>query len=151
MKNECELKKFKTCAVYPRVRLFLIYTTIGFFKTFSSLPLCVLKYSVFFKKKKKKLTLWWISCISINPQFFFFFGKNTKAIINFTIEAFKLKQIWFMTLSKKKKKDSWHFNKILVLRNHFNKIINEYLNYLGSKIYSVSNITLMRNIWYIRT
>ena len=43
LKNKCELKKFKTCAVYLRVRPFWIYTTVSFFKTFSHLPMYVLK------------------------------------------------------------------------------------------------------------
>ena len=42
------------CAVYLRVRLFLIYTTVSFFKTFSHLPVCVLKIFSIFKKNKKK-------------------------------------------------------------------------------------------------
>ena len=43
------------CAVYLRVRHFLIYTTVSIFKTFSHLPVCVLKiFSIFQKKKKKK-------------------------------------------------------------------------------------------------
>ena len=40
MKNEYELKRFKTCVVYPRVISFWIYTTVSFFKIFSSSP-CV--------------------------------------------------------------------------------------------------------------
>ena len=42
------------CAVYLRVRLFLIYTIVSFFKTFFHLPVCVLKIFSIFKKKKKK-------------------------------------------------------------------------------------------------
>ena len=42
------------CAVYLRVRLFLIYTTVSFFKTFFHLPVCVLKIFSIFKKNKKK-------------------------------------------------------------------------------------------------
>ena len=42
------------CAVYLRVRLFLIYTTVSFFKTFFHLPGCVLKIFSIFKKNKKK-------------------------------------------------------------------------------------------------
>ena len=50
---------FKTCAVYPRVRPFWIYTTVFFFKKLYSLSLCVCvkKYLVFSKKKKKKKTI----------------------------------------------------------------------------------------------
>ena len=42
------------CAVYLRVRHFLIYTTVSIFKTFSHLPVCVLKIFSIFKKKKRK-------------------------------------------------------------------------------------------------
>ena len=41
LKNENELKKFKTCVMYLRVWSFWIYITIGFFKTFSHLYVCV--------------------------------------------------------------------------------------------------------------
>ena len=51
MKNECELKKFKICAVYPRVKSFKIYTTISFFKIFFPLLVCVKKYLVSLKKE----------------------------------------------------------------------------------------------------
>ena len=37
------------------VRPFLLYITVGFFKTFSPFPLCVfVKILIIFKKKKKK-------------------------------------------------------------------------------------------------
>ena len=55
MKNECELKKFKVCTVYPRIRSFSIYTIVSFFKTLSTLPVCVKILSILKKKKKKKL------------------------------------------------------------------------------------------------
>ena len=51
MKNECELKKFKICAVYLRVRSFKIYTTISFFKIFSSLLMYIKKYLVSLEKE----------------------------------------------------------------------------------------------------
>ena len=53
MKNKCELKRFKTCAVYPRVKLFWIYTTVNFFKTFSPLPMCVYQNTQYYQKKKQ--------------------------------------------------------------------------------------------------
>ena len=52
LENEYELKMFKACTVYPRVRSFWIYTTINFFKTISPLPVCVLKRLSILKKKK---------------------------------------------------------------------------------------------------
>ena len=51
LKNEYELKKFKIHVVYPKVRHFWIYHLI-FFKTFSPLPMCVIKILSIFKKKK---------------------------------------------------------------------------------------------------
>ena len=41
LKNECGLKRFKVYVVYPRVRLFWIYTTISFFKIFFIFSMCV--------------------------------------------------------------------------------------------------------------
>ena len=53
LENECELKRFKACAVYPRVWPFWIYTTVSFFnKPFSPLPVCVLKILCILKQKK---------------------------------------------------------------------------------------------------
>ena len=52
LENECELKRFKACAVYSRLRLFWIYTTVSFFKTFFHLLVCVLKIFSILKKKK---------------------------------------------------------------------------------------------------
>ena len=51
LENECKLKRFKICAMYQRVRLFWIYTTVNFFKTFSPLPVCVLKILIILKTK----------------------------------------------------------------------------------------------------
>ena len=61
LENECELKRFNTCAVYLRVRPFWIYTTVSFFKTFSPLLLCVCVCvcvkicSILQKRKRKKI------------------------------------------------------------------------------------------------
>ena len=51
-----ELKRFKTCTVYSRVRPFWIYTTVSFFKKkkFSHLLVGVLKIFSILKKKKKE-------------------------------------------------------------------------------------------------
>ena len=55
LKNECELKRFKACVVYSRVRHFWIYTTGSFFKKPSPpLHVCVLKILSLLKKKKKR-------------------------------------------------------------------------------------------------
>ena len=51
LENECKLKRFKVYVVYSRIRLFWIYTTINFFKTFFSLLMCVLKIFSILKKK----------------------------------------------------------------------------------------------------
>ena len=61
---------FKTCAVYPRVRPFWIYTTVSFFKELYSLSLCVCvkKYLVFSQKKK---LLWKMLWIFLYIAFFF--------------------------------------------------------------------------------
>ena len=53
LENECELKRFKTRAMYPRFRPFWIYTTISFFKTFFHLPMCVCGKNTQYSKKKK--------------------------------------------------------------------------------------------------
>ena len=53
MENECKVKRFKFYAVYSRVRLFWIYITVNFFKTFFSLLVCMLKIFSILKKKKK--------------------------------------------------------------------------------------------------
>ena len=50
LENECELKIFKTCSVYLRVRPFWIYTTVSFFIIFFPLPVCVLKIFSILKK-----------------------------------------------------------------------------------------------------
>ena len=54
LENECELKIFKTCSVYLRVRPFWIYTTVSFFIIFFPLPVCVLKIFSILKKKHCK-------------------------------------------------------------------------------------------------
>ena len=61
MENECELKRFKACVVYPKVRPFWIYITVSFFKKPSLLLPCVLKILSILNKikkiKKKKVKL----------------------------------------------------------------------------------------------
>jgi len=68
---ECDLKRFKVCAVYPKVRPFWIYTTISFFKTFSVLPMyvCVKIFSIL-----KKYTYIYTQCqvvVSFNTYLLF--------------------------------------------------------------------------------
>ena len=60
---ECQLtykysKRLKACVVYPRIRHFLIYTTVSFFKKHYLLFLCLcVKNTQYSKKKKKKKVL----------------------------------------------------------------------------------------------
>ena len=49
-KNYEPLNLFKAYTVYPRVKPFWIYTTISFFKIFSSFPTCVKIFSILKKK-----------------------------------------------------------------------------------------------------
>ena len=53
LENECELKRFKACAVYPRVGPFWIYTTVSFFKKPSPLSSCVCVLKIFSILKRK--------------------------------------------------------------------------------------------------
>ena len=66
LKNECELKRFKACAVYPRVGPFQIYTTVSFFKKPSSRSscVCVLKIFSILKRKNSGLILHWKMSVS---------------------------------------------------------------------------------------
>ena len=85
LKNECELKRFKYCVVYSRVRHFWIYTTVSFFKKPSPpLPMCVLKILSILKKKKKKVfknTMFIPQChLKIN------FDKKKLIIYNYVIK-----------------------------------------------------------------
>ena len=54
LENECELKRFKACVVYQRVRPFWIYITVSLFIKLYSLSTCVLKIFSILKTKKKE-------------------------------------------------------------------------------------------------
>ena len=62
--RSCELKRFKVCIVYSRVRLFWIYITINFFKTLSpSFHVCVKIFNI--KKRKEKKRKGVVSCVYV--------------------------------------------------------------------------------------
>ena len=84
MENECELKMFKVCAVYPRVGPFGYTPSSVFLRLFFPLCVCVLKILSILKKKKKICT----QTLSLNFDPF----NNILGHYNVSYNSFKIRK-----------------------------------------------------------